>query len=131
MEENDPADLIDWVYLQKILEAVDKQGDPPRIGKSTLKKKSDLYPAPSTHPNAAAFLKLVNRDLEKLRITNKNPMNLSENELSALKRLSDNSSITIKASDKGENVVILDNEQYLDMCNQILKNSNWLSSYAE
>lgn len=64
LEEKDPADLIDWVELQGDLETVDKQSEPRKIGKFTLKKKSDLCPAPSTHPNAAAFLNLINREAQ-------------------------------------------------------------------
>lgn len=124
LEENDPAKLIDRIDLLKILEMVEKYSEDPKIGKSTLKKKSDFCPAPSTHSNAAVFLNLVNRDLEKLKICTKNPTDLSEIEMSVLKQLSDNS-ITIKASDKGGNVVVLDNEKFIDMCNQILKNPNW------
>lgn len=125
LEENDQADLIDRIDLPKTLEMVEKQSENPKTKNSTLRKKSAFCPARSTNSNAAAFLNLVNRELDKLKIQTKNPTNLSANEAPALKQLSDNSSITIKASDKGGNVVILDNEKYIDMCNQILKNPNW------
>lgn len=45
----------------------------------------------------------------------KNPANLSKNEMSALKQLSDTNQIVIKPSDKGGNVVLLGNEKYINM----------------
>lgn len=89
------------------------------------RKKSDFCLAPSTNPNAAAFLKQVNNDLEKLKRYTKCPTNLNDKEALALKQLSDNNQITIKPTDKGSNIVLLDNEKYINMCNKILKNQDW------
>lgn len=106
---------------------VDEQEDYSKTNpsKSLLKKKSDFCPPPSISPNAAALLKLVNNDLEKLKLKAKGSTNLNEKEFEALKLLADNNQITIKPSDKGGNVVILNNEDYINICNKILNNHNW------
>lgn len=33
--------------------------------------------------------------------------------------------ITIKPSDKGGNIIVFDNDQYIAMCNKILQNQHW------
>lgn len=50
--------------------------------------------------------------------------NHSVPEYKTLQNISSNSTITIKPSDKGGNIVILDNEQYITMCMNIL-NKVW------
>lgn len=42
-----------------------------------------------------------------------------------LRQLANNNLITIKPADKGGNIVLLDNEKYINMCNKILKNLDW------
>lgn len=51
--------------------------------------------------------------------------NLTKNEKTALKNLSNNYDITIKPSDKGGNVALIDNDQYSLMCSKILSNRDW------
>lgn len=53
--------------------------------------------------------------------------NLSMEEQQTLHNLSANPTITIKPSDKRGNIVILDNDQYIHMCNKILNNKSWYS----
>lgn len=45
--------------------------------------------------------------------------------MQALKQLSDNRSITIKPADKGWDTVLMNNNKYVTMCNNILKNKDW------
>lgn len=94
--------------------------------KSTLKKKSDQFPAPSYNPNVVAFLKLVSRDLNKISTKAscfKDSMTSLERQ--ALQDLSKNWSLVVKPSGKGGNTVIMDNDRYTAMCRKILKNENW------
>lgn len=104
LEESDTSDLIDQIDLPRILQQIDDSDVYPHPGASKLKKKSDLCPPPSTCPNASIFLKLVNNDLDKLRIKQQEPSNLNPKELEALHSLKANDTITIKPSDKGGNV---------------------------
>lgn len=68
LEESNTADLIDQIDLPRILQSIEELDVDDRIHPmmSKLKKKSDFCPPPSTCPNEAAFLKLVNNDLDKL-----------------------------------------------------------------
>lgn len=43
----------------------------------------------------------------------------------ALQNLSKNFTITIKSSDKGGNIVLMDNEHYNRLCTNILSNRSW------
>lgn len=97
LEESDTTDLIDRVNVSQLLNRVDEPSSEDNfLAKSKLKKKSDLCPAPSTNPNAAAFLRLINKDLEKLKIKTCKNMNLDTKEIEALEQLSSNNHITIK-----------------------------------
>lgn len=128
LEESDTADLIDSIDLPWILQSIEEQDSYSKTNpsKSLLKKKSDICPPPSTSPNAAAFLKLVNKDLEKLKIKTKGPINLSKKKYDALNSLANNKQITIKPSDKGRNVVLLNIDDYLNICKKILNNASKL-----
>lgn len=50
--------------------------------------------------------------------------NLNDAEIQALKQLSSNKMITIKPADNGGNIVLLNNVQYIAICNEILKNQD-------
>lgn len=126
LEENDKLDLIDCIDIDKLLADVDVVSNEKTIKpKSTLKKKSDQFPAPSSNPNAATFLKLVSRDLNKIPLKANPKDNMTHLEKQALKDSSKNYSLVIKPSDKGGNIVVMDNDQYVAMCNKILQNENW------
>lgn len=73
LEVSDTTDLIDSIDLPWILQSIEELDsiNPITPTSSKLKKKSDFCPPPSTCPNAAAFLKLINNDLEKLKIQTK------------------------------------------------------------
>lgn len=77
--------------------------------------KSDQCPAPSTNPNAADFLMLVNRNLEKLKTQTKTHIKLNDKEAQALEKLSQNNLITIKSADKGGKIVVFDYEKYISL----------------
>ncbi|CAJ0968887.1 unnamed protein product [Ranitomeya imitator] len=69
------------------------------------------------------FEELVTRDLEKLENENE-PMgrkyNLSRSEMETLKGLEKDPKIIIKPSDKGGNTVVMNHEDYVNMCKRIL-----------
>lgn len=95
---------------------------------TTLKKKSEKYPSPSLNHNVATFLKLVCKGIQALKVHHTQDSNLSLDEKQALKTLTNNHQITIKPSNKWGNVVIMDNKQYVQICNLILANHNWYRS---
>lgn len=85
-----------------------------------LKIKSSTMP-PSMESNCAdAFLAKMIRDLENFQIT---PWasNHSEEEWAALKNLEKDHQITIKPSDKGGNIVVMDTDAYISMCEKLLR----------
>lgn len=92
--------------------------------KWSLKKKSDLYNSPSLNSNLGTFFKHTSKDIQTLKI---NPQhdNLSPREWQAVSDLANQMDITIKPSDKGGNTVIMDNNQYIHMCMNILRNHDW------
>lgn len=67
---------------------------------------------------------MPNDDITKLPIKT-TVGNLTQEERLAIQSLTNNSEITIKPSDKGENIVIMDNSQYVSMCQKILSNKSW------
>lgn len=62
--------------------------------------------------------------MKRMPLTKCNPNNLTFEE-NAQNFLRKNSSIVVKPSDKGGNVVIMDNQDYVLMCLNILNNKNW------
>lgn len=133
LEESDTADLIDRIALPQVLslsqEAIAGTTKDTPSG-SKLKKKSSLFPPPSSNPNIAAFLWLVDGDIDKLHVNHPRITNISFSEKQALKFLSDNISVIIKPGDKGGNIVLMDNIQYVAMCSKIKKNKNWYRKIA-
>ncbi|XP_073460898.1 uncharacterized protein [Aquarana catesbeiana] len=97
----------------------------PHTQVCTLKNKSTLYPSPSSNPNAAAFLKLVSTDINRMKNFPHPYSNFSRDERLALEALSRNHDVVIKPSDKGGNVVVMDSAQYTEMCMDILQNHEW------
>lgn len=51
--------------------------------------------------------------------------NLTKKEKTALKSLRDNHELMVKLADKGGNIVIMENHQYQEMCENILQNDTW------
>lgn len=87
-----------------------------------FKKKSDKFPTLSTNSNVLAFVKLTCSEIWKVNTSCNRQYNLLEAKREALQSLAANSTITIKPSDKGDNIVIINNEYYVEMCNKILSN---------
>lgn len=108
LEESEPKDLIDMIGLESPRKTTAK--------KSSLKKTSSLYPAPSSNHSVATFLKMTCQEIKSLKSTSPNLENLTRSEKIALKNLSSNHEITIKDSDKGGNIVLMDNDKYSRMC---------------
>lgn len=92
-----------------------------------VKKSSDKFPALGLNPNVLAFVRLTTNEIKNIKIKQNTSCNLSVLEHQTLQNLSSNSTITIKPSDKGGNIVVLDNEQYIQMCMKILNNRIWYS----
>lgn len=124
-QENNTIDLIDQIDLDTILEDINK----PTLNPTTLfKKSSSKFPSLNINPNAAIFLKQTIRDICRLPLKKNNSSNLTAEEYKALENLRKDKSIIIKASDKGGNVVIMNNFHYKLTCLKILNNSLWYKS---
>ncbi|XP_044141738.1 LOW QUALITY PROTEIN: acetylserotonin O-methyltransferase-like [Bufo gargarizans] len=78
-------------------------------------------PPPHNYECIEIFLQMVLSDLEKLENIRPRKYNLSRVEMSALQSLERDKSIIIKPSDKGGNLVILDQPLYVQMCMDLLK----------
>lgn len=60
LEENEPRDLIDTLDLESLLKGTESPIESTQaIPKSSLKKTSSLYPAPSSNRGVANFLKMT------------------------------------------------------------------------
>lgn len=71
-----------------------------------------MYPAPSSNHGIATFLKLACQDIKALDTLPHPQGNLITSERTALKNLSSNHTITTKPSNKGGNIVLIDNDKY-------------------
>lgn len=79
LEESDTRDLIDITDLESLLNQVDNPATSSSLPSTstTLKKKSDMYPPPSTNHEIATFLKLTYRDSKSLDVTTHPQENLN------------------------------------------------------
>lgn len=71
LEENDTTDLIDCIDIPQVLSLSHKAvvgTTKDTSSGSKLKKKSSLFPPPSSNPNIATFLRLVNGEIDKLHV---------------------------------------------------------------
>lgn len=98
LEESDSRDLLDTLDLESLLKQAD---DPPTETitttiKSSLKKKSSLYPAPSSNHGIDTFLKLACQEIKALKSTPNDLGNLTVSERTALKNVSMTYHTTIK-----------------------------------
>ncbi|XP_077339255.1 uncharacterized protein LOC143983433 [Lithobates pipiens] len=121
-EENNTVYLIDQIDLEALLETAD---EPTRRIQHNFKKPSGKFPPLSLNSNIDIFVKLVARDICKLSYRKSDPDNLNKEEAKALDMLTKNVNITTKPSDKGGNVVLMDNSDYVRMCQDILDNKEW------
>ena len=95
-----------------------------------FKLRSEFYPVGSRGKDLDLFQKLVERDLTHLsRACHRKHTgcNLSKDEIDALKVLSEDKSITIRNSDKGGTVVILDSSTY---SNEALRQLSDIHTYS-
>lgn len=86
-----------------------------------FKRKLHRFPALNQNPALALFVKQTTKEIESLN-KDKSVRNLSFEQQNALQSLKNNLDITIKGSDKGGNIVLMDNSKYEDMCLKILNN---------
>lgn len=70
-------------------------------------------------------MRQTTREIENIRIDNVTK-NLRPEQILVLKSLTNYFGITIKESDKGGNVVLMDNEMYENMCLKILNDKKYL-----
>lgn len=124
LEESEPKDLIDNIDLEALLTGATTSGETaPK--KSSLKKISSLYPASSSNQGVSTFLKMNCQKIKNLKPTPPVSDNLTKNEKAALQNLLNKHEITMKTSDKGGNIVLMDNDKYSHMCMKILSNRDW------
>ncbi|XP_056380387.1 uncharacterized protein LOC130275860 [Hyla sarda] len=89
---------------------------------TNLRCKSTKMPPPIESSNLDVFLDMVTREIERIPSWNEQiPSNLSDRELTALKQLERDSRITIKPSDKGGNLVVMDTCGYKEMTLTLLQ----------
>lgn len=89
-----------------------------------FKLKSDKFPSFADNVALATFVNQVTNHLKKMRIHKKGG-NLSSKEITALRSLCAQHSLTIKQADKRGNIVVMSNTQYKAMCLKILHNETW------
>lgn len=89
------------------------------------KPKSEAFPPLTKNPNVETFTRQVTKDLKRLKYRNKKDQNLTPRQRKALTRLQNNKDIIIKPADKGGNVVVQDLKQYKEICQKILRNTQW------
>lgn len=92
---------------------------------TTLKNKSQSFPLSALNSNVNLFLKQVAQDVDALPLSTPSRPNLSHQLQQAFEKLISYSHLTIKPSDKGGNIVILNNDQYKQLCLDILDNPSW------
>lgn len=112
LEESDlNPDLIDRIDIEHLLQKLDHVPSPTtNMTLQNVKKKSDKFPALGLNANVLAFFRLTISEIKNIKIKPYMNSNLSVPEYETLQNIFSNSTITIKPSEKGSNIVILDNE---------------------
>lgn len=90
-----------------------------------LRKKSDKLPQLQQFPHLLAFLQKVTGDINKLEFAIDPEYNLLPEQTNALMELKNMDTVVVKASDKGGNIVLMDNSYNERMCLDILRNVDW------
>lgn len=122
-QESNSLDLIDQIDLETLLSTANESTE---NSTTRFKKPSAKFPPLNLNPSIEIFVKQTLRDLLKLQHNrNVRSQNLTVEESQALNSLCNNTKITIKPSDKGGNVVLMNNEDYVRMCQNILDNGEW------
>lgn len=116
-------DLEDLIGVDTLVSIMgEEERDPSQGPFSTCKPRSTKMPPPGCDEILNTFLFMVIDSLEKLEGSEKlsvlgaNSRNMTRAELQALQNLERDTSIIIKAADKGVNLVIMDHTQYRKMC---------------
>lgn len=114
-------DLIDEIDLDDFL---DQEGlTVPDLSK--FKRKSKTFLHLSLNKNVLLFVRMVTEEILKLPEGQVPPGNLTNEQTLALESLKNHQEIIIKNSDKGGNVVVLDQAHFKSICNKILSNQQW------
>lgn len=90
-----------------------------------LKTKSKISPPNTFNKSAGLFLKMVSAELETIRKRPATNRNISSAQYQAIQNLKSYSNLVIKEADKGGKVVVLDRDQYKNICLDILSNRIW------
>lgn len=118
------SDFIEDLWEEELDsgESEEEGGEPINYTAKKFKKKSRKFPPLNQNPAIALFVRQITREIEELvKQTTKN--NLSPEHRHALKIIRNDMNITIKASDRGGNIVLMDNAKYERMCLNILNNT--------
>ncbi|KAM4663589.1 dynein axonemal heavy chain 17 [Discoglossus pictus] len=114
-----PQDDIEIV--QGLIELLEENCT-PIIEPKKWKIKSTFTPPLKDYANIWVFLQQVSKDIEEIDYRSyKKEYNLTKPEYQALIELRDDVSLHIKPADKGGNIVLMDNDDYKEMCMRILK----------
>lgn len=109
------------LILDESFEVEDTQHDI----RNKCKNKSKKCPLLKTNPTIWMFVQQVMREINNLDQKKGGISNLNRNKRKALRNLETNPNLVIKPSDKGGNIVLMDNERYERICLNILSNKEW------
>lgn len=111
----DPRRLEDVRLLFGIAESTVNTGKGPM---TTFKNSSIKMPPQGDISAVDVFVDVLLRDLEHMRIHSR--PNCTQTELEAIQPLEQDENVVLKPSDKGGNIVLMNRDQYLLMCNALL-----------
>ncbi|XP_070549126.1 uncharacterized protein [Ptychodera flava] len=89
------------------------------------KEKSHYNPPPNENLTLEAFLSAVEQDIVNEDNWRQTYDNIDPDERLAIKQLRNNNAITIKAADKGNGIVVMDTQDYINKCLEHLNNTNY------
>lgn len=95
------------------------------------KPRSTTFPALQGNPNVWAFTQQVTNKIRKTKWKGLTQSNLTLAQKEALRSLQQETRVTIKPSDKGGNLVVMDNSQYESMVMKLLQNFEWYRKIPE
>lgn len=88
------------------------------------RKSSTYCPNINQNTTLSIFLNVIRNDLRQMKVQKiEDPQVRDFRE--AVETLKKEDNLTIKAADKGGNIVVMDTEQYKQMCQTILNNNEW------
>ncbi|XP_070567319.1 uncharacterized protein [Ptychodera flava] len=89
------------------------------------KEKSHYNPPPNENLTLEAFLSAVEQDIVNEDNWRQTYDNIDPDERLAIKQLRNNNAITIKAAGKGNGIVVMDTQDYINKCLEHLNNTNY------